>query len=106
MVEWQGPFRSSTTDKLMETFWCADGGASSESTQCLQAKCLVRNDLEASGEPIYPDTAGMISSKGSTVYETWAAQYERTKHVEWWHDTWEATSQYSTTGRPIDGLIS
>lgn len=66
----------------------------------------VRKDLEASGEPIYSDTMGMINSKGSTVYETWQAQHERTKHVEWWHDIWEAACEYSGTGQPIDGLIS
>jgi hypothetical protein len=33
-------------------------------------------------------------------------QAKRTKHVEWWNDTWESTAKYTPTGQPIDGLIT
>ena len=55
---------------------------------------------------MYHDTKAMLTARAISVSKMWAFQHQRTKHVEWWHDTWEATSQYSGTSQPIDGLIS
>ena len=61
---------------------------------------------------MYPDVAATIGltpddpQKPPTVYETWAMQHKRTKHAEWWSDTWEATATYTPNGLPIDGLIT
>jgi hypothetical protein len=72
----------------------------------------VKKEIEASGEPMYSDTAATLGlspeypSKPPSVYETWAMQAKRTKHVEWWNDTWESTAKYTPTGQPIDGLIT
>jgi hypothetical protein len=69
-------------------------------------------DIEASGESIYPDVAATIGvshdhpHKALSVYEMWSIQHKRTKHAEWWNDTWEATAAYTPNGQPIDGLIT
>ena len=44
--------------------------------------------------------------KPPSVYETWAMQHKRTKHVEWWSDNREGTANYTPNGLPIDGLIT
>jgi len=119
VVEWQGPFNVKTTMELMSLYTehkvglCgADGGTTSKSVELATPDQSVKKDIEASGEPMYPDTAATLGlspdnpSKPPSVYETWAMQTRRTKHVEWWHDTWESTSKFTPTGKPIDGLIT
>lgn len=72
---------------------------------------IVRRNIEASGEPLTPEVAELLrmrpedNYKPPTVFETWQAQHRRRQYAEWFSDTWQATSSYSGTGRPIDGLI-
>jgi hypothetical protein len=82
----------------------------------LSILCVVRIDfsvlrsIESTKEPIYPETADYLdlysSSKAHpSPYDIWQIQLEKQRLIDWFHTTWQSTTQYSTTGRPIDGLI-
>jgi hypothetical protein len=56
---------------------------------------------------VVADRLGISSGRAPlTVTQLWEYQHQRTKLAHWFVDTWNATSSYSGTGMPIDGLIS
>lgn len=116
VVDWQGPLGGAETQELMGQFWSADGGEEGKYHSCRCCRCEltrpVMKQVNASGEPMYPEVAKVFNMKpGDTKYhplsvnKTWQNQQGRTLHAQWFADTWKATASYSGTERPIDGLI-
>ncbi|KJX92655.1 fatty-acid amide hydrolase like protein [Zymoseptoria brevis] len=79
---------------VIDAFFNADGGAE------------FRADLSASNEPFPAWLSSPTKRPALTVSETWEAQAERDRVAEDWLDRWNATEIVSSTGRPMDALIS
>lgn len=61
-------------------------------------------------EPIYPAVAaglGVYDKPPShpSPYDIWQLHVKKQALIDWFHQTWQSTSAYSTTGLPVDGLI-
>jgi amidase len=66
----------------------------------------VQKALDLSGEPIIPGAAVGSPETEISVYENWQLNVSRTNFAIKYLEKWNKTQEITTTGRPIDGIIS
>jgi amidase len=66
----------------------------------------VQKALDLSGEPLV--TGAFVGSKETeiSVYENWQLNSARTNYAMKYIEKWNKTKEITSTGRPIDGIIS
>jgi len=112
VVDWQGPLRTKDFIRIGDTLTLSGAKEDSESTHQARFKLteIVLAAIESTQEPIWPEIAEKFDLYGpekaqATPYDIWQLHLEKQALIEWFHTTWQSTRGYSTTGRPIDGLI-
>src|ERR1700734_1631460 len=66
----------------------------------------VQKALDLSGEPLMPGALVGSPSTEISVYENWQLNFSRTNYAIKYLEKWNKTQEVTTTGRPIDGIIS
>jgi amidase len=66
----------------------------------------VQRDLDLSGEPLVPGAFVGSSKTEISVYENWQLNITRDNYAVKYFDKWNKTKELTSTGRPIDGIIS
>lgn len=109
VVNWRGPIGVEACNTAVGSFLSASGQDSTSIPRSFPDIRLnsvsVMKDIQASCEPMLPDVAEGLRFNTESQYESWQGQRKRQIHAQWFHDVWQATSSYSGTERPIDGLI-
>ncbi|KAJ6084348.1 hypothetical protein N7486_011148 [Penicillium sp. IBT 16267x] len=78
---------------ILDIVYKADGGKD------------IRDECEASGEPILPGL-GEGASKHLTVWESWQLNQRRDAYRKTYLDAWNASVSKTSTGRAVDAIIS
>jgi amidase len=113
VVNWQGPLRTRDFIRIGDTLTLSGAREDSRSAHPELKQSLLHPVLaaiESTQEPIWPEIAEKFDLYGpkkdqATPYDIWQLHLEKQALIEWFHTTWQSTRGYSTTGRPIDGLI-
>jgi amidase len=113
VVDWQGPLRTKDFIRIGDTLTLSGAREDSKSVNrnlWTSLTCAVLAAIESTQEPIWPEIAEKFDLYGpkkdqATPYDIWQLHLEKQALIEWFHTTWQSTREYSTTGRPIDGLI-
>ncbi|KAK3623988.1 putative amidase [Elasticomyces elasticus] len=83
--------------EIVFKMWSADAGAE------------FQRDTDASGEPLHPQLEDWLGHSAKidkqSVSDTWQNQHRRALLSQRWLERWQATTELTGTGRPIDGLI-
>jgi amidase len=66
----------------------------------------VQKSLDLSGEPLMPGAFVGSTKTELSVYENWQLNLSRTNYAIKYLEKWNKTKDITTTGRPIDGIIS
>ncbi len=66
----------------------------------------VQKALDLSGEPLMPGAFVGSPNTELSVYENWQLNLSRTNYAIKYLEKWNKTKEITTTGRPIDGIIS
>jgi amidase len=78
---------------ILDIVYKADGGKD------------IRDECEASGEPILPGL-GEGASKHLTVWESWQMHKRRDAYRKTYLDAWNASASKTSSGKPVDAIIS
>ncbi|CAF1026833.1 unnamed protein product [Adineta steineri] len=93
IIEWDTTDHPEGIDMLVKMFQ-ADGGKD------------VQKALDLSGEPLIQGAFVGTSETEISVYENWQLNSARTKYAIKYLEKWNKTKEITSTGRPIDGIIS
>jgi amidase len=66
----------------------------------------VQQALDLSGEPVIPGAFIGASKHELTIHEYWQLNSSRSNYAFKYLEKWNKTKEITTTGRPIDGIIS
>ncbi|CAF1563120.1 unnamed protein product [Rotaria sp. Silwood1] len=93
VIEWDTTDHPKGIEMLIK-FFQADGGKD------------VQRDLDLSGEPLLPGAFVGSPETELSVYENWQLNQARTDYAIKYLEKWNQTKEKTSTGRPIDGIIS
>ncbi|GAA6040978.1 hypothetical protein JCM8097_000520 [Rhodosporidiobolus ruineniae] len=85
---------AATGAELLVGIYLADGGAD------------VQHECDISGEPNLGGVLKGANPKHLSTYEFWQLSYARRKYIAKQLAAWEATTEVTGTGRPVDALIA
>ncbi|KIY02989.1 uncharacterized protein Z520_01455 [Fonsecaea multimorphosa CBS 102226] len=92
VIDWVGVNHVEGT-AILDIVYKADGGKD------------IRDECEASGEPILPGL-GEGASKHLSVWEAWQLNKRRDAYRKTYLDAWNTSASKTSTGRPVDAIIS
>ncbi|CAF0937784.1 unnamed protein product [Adineta steineri] len=93
IIEWDTTDHPEGLGMLVKMFQ-ADGGKD------------IQKALDLSGEPIIQGAFVGSSETEISVYENWQLNSARTKYAIKYLEKWNKTKEITSTGRPVDGIIS